>query len=51
MKRDYDNSLSIILGSNISYQEEDIGRFSIQRVDQIDHGEEYTIQLDIKVPF
>ena len=51
MKRDYDNSLSIILGSNISYQEEDIGRFSIQRVDQMDHGEEYTIQLDVKVPF
>ena len=51
MKRDYDNAFKILLGSDITYQDQNIGRLSLQRIDQLDHGEEHSIQLDINIPF
>ena len=51
MKRDYDNAFKILFGSDITYQDQNIGRLSLQRIDQLDHGEEHSIQLDINIPF
>lgn len=51
MKRDYDNAFKILLGSDITYKDQNIGRLSLQRIDQLDHGEEHSIQLDINIPF
>ena len=51
MKRDYDNAVKILLGSDITYQDQNIGRLSLQHTDQLDHGEEQSIQFNINIPF
>lgn len=51
MKRDYDNAFKILFGSDITYQDQNIGRLSLQRIDQLDHGEEHSIQFDINISF
>ena len=51
MKRDYDNAFKILIGSDIKYQDQSIGRLSLQHVDQLDHAEEHSIQININIPF
>ena len=51
MKRDYDNAVKILLGSDITYQDQNIGRLSLQHTDQLDHGEEHSNQININIPF
>ena len=51
MKRDYDNAFKILIGSDIKYQDQSIGRLSLQHIDQLDHAEEHSIQININIPF
>ena len=51
MKRDYDNAVKILLGSDITYQDQNIGRLSLQHTDQLAHAEEHSIQININIPF
>ena len=36
---------------DIKYQDQSIGRLSLQHIDQLDHAEEHSIQININIPF